>query len=127
MGSDYRPGDRSRREDDRYLFLEALLSARDQLYVSWVGRSQIDNTPLPPSVLVGQLRDHLEAGWQTENGAPLLETLTTEHPLQPFSRAYFNSPASRLFTYAHEWRKFTPRTPPGRARCPPENAPPASH
>ena len=31
MGSDYRPGDRSRREDDRYLFLEALLSARDQL------------------------------------------------------------------------------------------------
>ena len=126
MGSDYRPGDRSRREDDRYLFLEALLSARDQLYVSWVGRSQIDNTPLPPSVLVGQLRDHLEAGWQTENGAPLLETLTTEHPLQPFSRAYFNSPASRLFTYAHEWREMhAPRTPPAASRTlqPPENAP----
>jgi len=126
MGSDYRPGDRSRREDDRYLFLEALLSARDQLYVSWVGRSQIDNTPLPPSVLVGQLRDHLEAGWQTENGAPLLETLTTEHPLQPFSRAYFNSPASRLFTYAHEWREvYAPRTPPAASRTlpAPENAP----
>jgi exodeoxyribonuclease V gamma subunit len=29
MALDYRPGDRSRREDDRYLFLEALLSARD--------------------------------------------------------------------------------------------------
>lgn len=28
MAGDYRPGDRSRREDDRYLFLEALLSAR---------------------------------------------------------------------------------------------------
>ncbi len=126
MGSDYRPGDRSRREDDRYLFLEALLSARDQLYVSWVGRSQIDNTPLPPSVLVGQLRDHLEAGWQTENGAPLLETLTTEHPLQPFSRAYFNSPASRLFTYAHEWREVhAPRTPPAASHTlpAPENAP----
>ncbi|MEC8935969.1 MAG: exodeoxyribonuclease V subunit gamma, partial [Pseudomonadota bacterium] len=126
MGSDYRPGDRSRREDDRYLFLEALLSARDQLYVSWVGRSQIDNTPLPPSVLVGQLRDHLEAGWQTENGAPLLETLTTEHPLQPFSRAYFNSPASQLFTYAHEWREvYAPRTPPAASRTlpAPENAP----
>ncbi|HAZ98055.1 MAG TPA: exodeoxyribonuclease V subunit gamma, partial [Halomonas sp.] len=126
MGSDYRPGDRSRREDDRYLFLEALLSARDQLYVSWVGRSQIDNTPLPPSVLVGQLRDHLEAGWQTENGAPLLETLTTEHPLQPFSRAYFNSPASRLFTYAHEWREVhAPRTPLAASRTlpAPENAP----
>ncbi len=38
MRNDYRPGDRSRREDDRYLLLEALLSARKQLYVSWVGR-----------------------------------------------------------------------------------------
>ena len=109
MGSDYRPGDRSRREDDRYLFLEALLSARDQLYISWVGRSQIDNTPMPPSVLVGQLRDHLAAGWQTHSGVPLLESLTTEHPLQPFSRRYFTEQASdtpgqaRLFTYAHEW------------------------
>ena len=114
MGSDYRPGDRSRREDDRYLFLEALLSARDQLYISWVGRSQIDNTPLPPSVLVGQLRDHLEAGWQIENGTPLLEALTTEHPLQPFSRVYFanNPQVTRLFTYAHEWREVhAPRTP----------------
>ncbi|HCA03100.1 MAG TPA: exodeoxyribonuclease V subunit gamma [Halomonas campaniensis] len=128
MGSDYRPGDRSRREDDRYLFLEALLSARDQLYISWVGRSQIDNTPLPPSVLVGQLRDHLEAGWQIENGTPLLEALTTEHPLQPFSRAYFasNPQASRLFTYAHEWREVhAPRTPQAAqpTLSPPENIP----
>ncbi|GAB2712939.1 exodeoxyribonuclease V subunit gamma [Halomonas garicola] len=106
MGQDYRPGDRSRREDDRYLFLEALLSARDQLYISWMGRSQTDNAELPPSVLVGQLRDHLADGWQTQDGTPLLEALTTEHPLQPFSRAYFHSPAnSKLFTYAAEWRE----------------------
>ncbi|CAM3571070.1 exodeoxyribonuclease V subunit gamma [Halomonas sp. FME1] len=111
MGSDYRPGDRSRREDDRYLFLEALLSARQQLYISWVGRSLIDNNPMPPSVLVGQLRDHLAAGWHTQKGTPLLDALTTEHPLQPFSRRYFtaqtdDSPAqARLFTYVHEWRE----------------------
>ncbi|MGM0544366.1 MAG: exodeoxyribonuclease V subunit gamma [Pseudomonadota bacterium] len=114
MGSDYRPGDRSRREDDRYLFLEALLSARDQLYISWVGRSQIDNTPLPPSVLVGQLRDHLAAGWGYDNDAPLLDALTTEHPLQPFSRAYFQGgeDTGRLFTFAHEWRDIhAPRVP----------------
>ncbi|WP_447893828.1 exodeoxyribonuclease V subunit gamma [Vreelandella sp. GE22] len=104
MGGDYRPGDRSRREDDRYLFLEALLSARDQLYVSWVGRSQIDNTPLPPSVLVGQLREHLEAGWQHESD-DLLARLTTEHPLQPFSRRYFEATSQGLFTYAHEWHE----------------------
>lgn len=63
MGHDYRPGDRSRREDDRYLFLEALLSARERLAISWVGRSIHDNTERPPSVLVGQLRDHLAHGW----------------------------------------------------------------
>ena len=43
MALDVRPGDRSRREDDRYLFLEALLSARERLHVSWVGRSALDN------------------------------------------------------------------------------------
>lgn len=110
MGRDYRPGDRSRREDDRYLFLEALLSARERLHVSWVGRSVNDNTPRPPSVLVGQLRDHLAAGWQLEGaqgaGEALLAALTVEHRLQPFSRAYFPAQAneSPLFTYAREWR-----------------------
>ncbi|MEC9482533.1 MAG: exodeoxyribonuclease V subunit gamma, partial [Halomonas sp.] len=113
MNGDYRPGDRSRREDDRYLFLEALLSARQQFYVSWVGRSIVDNSEKPPSVLVGQLRDHLATGWRTDGDADLLDALTTFHPLQPFSRAYFPSAeayaardvaARRLVTYAHEWR-----------------------
>lgn len=105
MARDYRPGDRSRREDDRYLFLEALLSARERLLVSWVGRSVQDNTPRPPSVLVGQLRDHLAAGWRAAGGGDLLAALTVAQPLQPFSPALF--PASgggRLFTYAWEWQ-----------------------
>jgi len=101
------PGDRSRREDDRYLFLEALLSARDTLHVSWVGRSVRDNTVLPPSVLVGQLRDYLAAGWRPAQDADDLPgELTTEYPLQPFSRRYFGADdAPRLFTYAHEWQR----------------------
>ncbi|UAW98058.1 exodeoxyribonuclease V subunit gamma [Halopseudomonas nanhaiensis] len=102
MGRDYRPGDRSRREDDRYLLLEALLSARDSLYVSWVGRSIRDNSARPPSVLIGQLRDHLHNGWQSAGEAGLLESLTTEHPLQPFSRSYFDE-QSPLFSYASDW------------------------
>ena len=114
MARDYRPGDRSRREDDRYLFLEALLSARDRLHVSWVGTSSTDNSGRPPSVLVGQLRDHLASGWRclgdagpaAQAGAALLAALTVEHRLQPFSRDYFprHGEGSRLFTYAHEWR-----------------------
>ena len=105
-----RPGDRSRREDDRYLFLEALLSARDQLYLSWVGHSIHDNTPQPPSVLVSQLMDHLDQGWRAADGAePVSAALSLHHPLQAFSRRYFPQPPQSgpgaLFTYAAEWRQ----------------------
>ena len=92
-----RPGDRSRRDDDRYLMLEALLAARDKLYVSWVGRNVRDNSEQPASVLVAQLRDYLHAGWDLD-----LATITTEHALQPFSRRYFEE--GGLLTYAREWR-----------------------
>ena len=94
-----RPGDRSRREDDRALVLEALLSARRTLYISWCGHSMRDNSPQPPSILVSQLRDYLAAGW----GSEAVARRTTEHPLQPFSRRYFAAD-SGLRTYAKEWR-----------------------
>ncbi|WMC11942.1 exodeoxyribonuclease V subunit gamma [Oceanimonas pelagia] len=103
MAGDYRPGDRSRREDDRYLMLEALLSAREGLYISWVGRSIRDNGERPPSVLVGQLRDHL-SGWRLADGGELLDAITTEHPLQPFSRHYFTA-GSGFTSYAREWAR----------------------
>ncbi len=104
MGSDYRPGDRSRREDDRYLLLEALLSAQDQLYISWVGRSIRDNSERPASVLIGQLRDHIASGWHNvEAEKPLLDAMTQEHPLQPFSARYFHE-GDPLFSYAREWQ-----------------------
>ena len=108
MGQDYRPGDRSRREDDRYLFLEALLSAREHLHVSWVGRSIRDNEERPPSVLVAQLRDHIRAGWQLAGGGDLLAALTVEHRLQPFHPSYFDGASPRHFSYANEWRTVIP-------------------
>jgi exodeoxyribonuclease V gamma subunit len=92
-----RPGDRSRRDDDRYLMLEALLAAREKLYVSWVGRNVRDNTEQPASVLVSQLRDYLKTGWDLD-----LDQRTTVHALQPFSRRYFER--GGLLTYAGEWR-----------------------
>jgi exodeoxyribonuclease V gamma subunit len=115
MRRDYRPGDRLRREDDRYLFLEALLSARDHLHISWIGRSVTDNTPRPPSVLVGQLRDHLKSGWRLEGDEEspnaLVDALTIEHRLQPFSVDYFPAQpeaSQPLYTYAFEWSRSAP-------------------
>jgi len=100
----YRPGDRSRRQDDQYLFLEALLSAREQLYISWVGRSIRDNSERPPSVLISQLRDVLAQGWTFADQPTLLPSITVAHPLQPFSEAYVRKNRDpNLFTYAREW------------------------
>ena len=100
MTDRYRPGDRSRRDDDRYLFLEAMLSARDCFYVSWVGHSARDNSERTPSVLVAQLRDHLQHGWGVD-----IDSLTVEHKLQAFNPAYFETDNEPYFTYASEWAK----------------------
>jgi exodeoxyribonuclease V gamma subunit len=91
-------GDRSRRLDDRYLFLEALLSAREQLYFSYQGFSQKDNSPLAPSILLSELMEYCQQGFclsgelglqveETEKN--LLAHLTIKHKLQPFNQAYF--------------------------------------
>jgi exodeoxyribonuclease V gamma subunit len=110
-----RPGDRARRDDDRQLMLEAVLSARRVLSISWAGRSARDNSAQPPSVLVSQLRDYLAAGW----GAAVVDQRNTEHPLQPFSRRYFEqaTPAADapLFTHAREWRVAHAAVVPGEA------------
>ncbi|MCP5157851.1 MAG: exodeoxyribonuclease V subunit gamma [Gammaproteobacteria bacterium] len=99
----FRRGDRSRRQDDRYLFLETLLSARRCLYLSYVGQSIRDNAVLPPSVLVSELLDVVDRGFQTiDDGGRASVQLTIRHPLQAFSRRYFTGD-QRLFSYAQEW------------------------
>ncbi|KEQ15419.1 hypothetical protein GZ77_01865 [Endozoicomonas montiporae] len=103
-----RRGDRSRREDDRYLFLEALLSAREKLYISYVGRSIKDNTERVPSVLVTELMDYIDQNyWIDDLG--IKEHLLTEQTLQPFSPDNFtsdnhNSRFSSQFSYRFNYR-----------------------
>jgi exodeoxyribonuclease V gamma subunit len=54
--------------------------------------------------LIGQLRDHLASGWRLHNAdEDLLEALTQEHPLQPFSARYFHE-GDDLFSFANEWQ-----------------------
>ena len=99
LASDYREGDRSRRDDDRYLFLEALLSAQQTLYLSYVGASIVDNSEIPPSVLVSDLEDLLDARFQSTTGNAIIEQIKTRHPLQPFSHRYFDGLNPKLFSY----------------------------
>lgn len=94
MANQYRKGDRSRRNDDRYLFLEAIMSAKQTLYVSYIGRGQKDNKEKPPSELLSELIDYLERIYG--------EVPITEHPLQPFNERYFQN--TNLFSYASHWQ-----------------------
>jgi exodeoxyribonuclease V gamma subunit len=91
-------GDESRREDDRYLFLESLLAARDCLYISYVGQSVRDNTSRPASVVVSELLDFIASRFRLA-GAPdegpgeepgiIKHLLLTIHRLHTFSPTYF--------------------------------------
>ena len=58
-----RAGDRSLREEDRYCFLEAILSAREKLVITYCGQSIRDNKKLMPSTVVSELIDALSEGF----------------------------------------------------------------
>jgi exodeoxyribonuclease V gamma subunit len=99
LSGDREPGDRSDREDDRYLFLETLWSAREFLYLSYVGQSIRRNQKIPPSVVVNELLDSLDKlvdlGEKTDAETMRVhEVLVREQTLHPFGVDNFTS--SRL-------------------------------
>ncbi len=95
--------DRTRRLDDRYLFLEALISAREIFYISYLGNSVRDNSVKTPSVVLSELLDYTTLSFTAETGEKLLSQLVTHHPLQPFSRRYFDASDARYFNYDEGW------------------------
>lgn len=110
MALDPKPGDRSRRYDDRYMFLETILSTRQKLYISFTGQSIQDGSEKPPSVLVSELMDYIEQGYEIENqnssSFEIINHLTTHHRLQPFHPDYYspqdNTSMKKFFSYSAE-------------------------
>ncbi|MCO6460355.1 MAG: exodeoxyribonuclease V subunit gamma [Saprospiraceae bacterium] len=84
MAANPRPGDRNIRNNDKHLFLESILSARNYLYLSYIGKSIQNNKDLPPSFLIDELIDFIQSGC-SENVA---EILIQKHPLHSFSEEY---------------------------------------
>ncbi len=86
-----RLGDRSLRGDDRYLFLETLISAREKLYLSYQGRDIKTNQQREPSLVLKELMDYLQQGygwnWEEEDSQLL------QLPLQPFSPQNYLPPS----------------------------------
>lgn len=104
-------GDQPERDEVRRLFLEAILSARERLVISFIGQSICDNTELPASVLVDELVDTLEESFCVSpeelrlhglsSQTPIRDRVIVRHPLQAFSPRYFgSSPDPRLFSYS---------------------------
>lgn len=92
-------GDRSQRAEDRYLFLETILSARDRLLVSHVGRGIQDNQPRPPSVVVAELSAAIENLLEPRRAGEPEYLAAVQHPLQPFSPRAFDGVDPRLASF----------------------------
>lgn len=112
MAAKRRPGDRSVRLDDRQMFLDVLMAARERLHLTYVGRSQKDDSECAPSVVLAELLDFLDAvcttgakkqGKKSPKGeaddVPARDWLCVPHPLQPWSVRYRDRSDDRLFTF----------------------------
>lgn len=104
-------GDRVTRIDDRGVFLDAVLAAKERFVVLCRSRNARDDTPLNPSPLVGELLAYLAAQTDPDRADASCEpvrrrypdgagpTVLLEYPLHPFSARGFTGPGS----YAREW------------------------
>ena len=92
-------GDRSRRGDDRYLFLEAIISARAALYLSYQGRNIKNNNEKQPSLVVKELMEYLAQGygWQ-------FDSEDTDNEAQDIYQAAMQ--AFNIDNYQGKWPSF---------------------
>ncbi|HSM10154.1 MAG TPA: exodeoxyribonuclease V subunit gamma, partial [Lysobacter sp.] len=101
-----RRGDRSLRDDDRFLFLQLFAAASEVFYVSYLGADPRDGSRREPSLLVTELLDaaaryHVDPAARPE--------LVLDHSLQPFAPAAFGAAGAsgstdpRRYSYRGEW------------------------
>lgn len=93
LSQHFHKGDRSRRTDDRYQFLEILLSVRQRLIMTYIGQSISQNTTIPPSVIVSELLEVMQDSYALPNP-------TIQEPLQAFSWRYFDGSSETLINYS---------------------------
>lgn len=98
-----RAGDRDVPADDRYLFLETVMSARKRLHLSYIGQGVRDgqrrNPAAPLAELVAELELH--AGIAPDDDDETPRPWRVRHPLQPFDARYFDGTRPELYSYSH--------------------------
>jgi exodeoxyribonuclease V gamma subunit len=101
-----RRGDRDTRSEDRYLFLEAMMSARDVLHISFIGEGVRDGKPRNPAAPLAELLQFLDEQHGIAQDEKIAPPWLMKHPLQPFDARYYERDAQglprhdpRLFSY----------------------------
>ncbi len=110
MSRHRRLGDRDVRNDDRYLFLETVMSARWRLHLSYIGEGVRDGKPRNPAAPLAELMAALDSGDGIERSAAAdesdeakwlrLRPWWVRHPLQPFDARYFDGSDAALYSYS---------------------------
>ncbi len=100
-----RIGDRDVRNDDRYLFLETVMSARRALHLSYLGEGVRDGKLRNPSTPLAELLNAFEQTVDprtlaADNGSD--RPWLIRHPLQPFDARYFDASDARLFSFRRD-------------------------
>ncbi|MGN6130263.1 MAG: exodeoxyribonuclease V subunit gamma, partial [Nocardioidaceae bacterium] len=80
LARDPATGERDVRSEDRQLFLDAILAAREKLVVTYTGANEHTGAERPPAVPLGELLDALDP----PVAGPVRGQVLVHHPLQPF-------------------------------------------
>lgn len=105
-----REGDRLRRDDERFLFLEALLAARDTVHLSYVAKSSKDGKPRSPSILIEELIEFFSHQNFSDDLEKAKNYLIRHHRLYPFCTDYFSGEETQR-SFAHQWLLAARTTP----------------
>lgn len=95
--------DRSLKENDKYLFLEALMSATDKLFCSYISHRAKDNKSLNPSIVLQELVDYLNEKVDTSS-------FIQHHPKEKDSLLYYLE-GSSFYSFSPESTNNSPYKP----------------
>ncbi len=91
MERERRLGDPNPADQDRYVLMEALLSARGHLLIAWTSREERKGEEMPPATAVRQWLELLKA----ELGETVAQQLVVSHAANPLERVNFLATGER--------------------------------
>jgi exodeoxyribonuclease V gamma subunit len=107
-----RKGDRHIRDDDRYLFLETILSARKYLFLSYTGKDIKTDSIIPPSPVLSEFIDYIEDNFTADKN--IKDLVIRNHLPSSFSSAYFSHSdpleadlSGSLFSYSKRYMELS--------------------